>query len=465
MVAAAAIAFVVLNATRTRENARAMVRVMLAIAVVVALIAVCEAAQVQGVLWALTTFRPGFHVVGGQLRATSTLAYPTIASMYLELVFCLGLWLLIDGGVRDRASRSLVAWAALVIVAAGIVATFTRAGLLAAAAALVLTAALHYFKVGRLDPVHARLAALAVALALLIAVSRSPDALLARLRVEGSQQWYGVTYKVPASLTMATGAEYQVPITLDNTGQVVWDSGTSPMFALSYHWLRPDGSVVVFEGWRTMFDTPVAPGMRVTIPADVKAPGEPGDYVLVWDLVHEHRAWLSTEGVAPARSHVTVSGENVGVLTSPMARLPGTNVRLGRFSLWRAATRIASEHPVLGIGPDNFRLVYGRYAGLTSWDRRVHANNMYLEVLVGAGVIGVVAFMTLLTTLSHVIWRRWRAATALQAAPFAALAAAWVAVAGHGIVDSFLSFTTTYVMFALAVGLALSPGLADADRV
>jgi hypothetical protein len=32
-------------------------------------------------------------------------------------------------------------------------------------------------------------------------------------------------------------------------------------------------------------------------------------------------------------------------------------------------------------------------------------------------------------------------------------------VLGHGLVDSFLSFTTTYVLFALAAGLACSPAL------
>jgi hypothetical protein len=45
----------------------------------------------------------------------------------------------------------------------------------------------------------------------------------------------------------------------------------------------------------------------------------------------------------------------------------------------------------------------------------------------------------------------------------------WVVIAGHGLVDSFLSFTTTYVTFAVAGGWAVSRGLAqgaaDAHRV
>jgi hypothetical protein len=51
---------------------------------------------------------------------------------------------------------------------------------------------------------------------------------------------------------------------------------------------------------------------------------------------------------------------------------------------------------------------------------------------------------------------RWRAARPAHAAAAAACCAVWLAVAGHGLVDTFLSFTTTYVMFALAAGLALA---------
>ena len=66
-------------------------------------------------------------------------------------------------------------------------------------------------------------------------------------------------------------------------------------------------------------------------------------------------------------------------------------MRMPRSVLWQTACTIAREHPVLGIGPDNFRHTYGRYLGLAAWDERVHANNSYLEVLAGMGAIGVAA--------------------------------------------------------------------------
>jgi hypothetical protein len=453
-------------------RARLVVGSLLATGSFVAGVAVLEAAQVPGVMDALTAFRPGFHVVGGQLRATSTLFYPTIASMYLEIVFALGLWLLVEPtSSRQRG----VVFAALVIVGAGIIATFTRAGLLGMAAALMLVAALRRLDVRQFDRGQLWLAALGVTVMAMVLASRSPDLLLTRLRVEGSQEWYGAIYTVPETLSLQTAREYRVPVTLENTGRLVWDSQREPAFAMSYHWLRADTEAVVqFDGWRTAFPTPVAPGARVTLPVDVKAPPQPGKYALVWDVVHEGRAWLSTEGVAAPRTAVDVEGVPAGELTTTRDRLPVATVRPDRRTLWLAALRMVREHPVLGIGPDNFRHLYGPYARLPRWDTRVHANNMYLEVLVGAGIVGLVAFLVLLARWGAWLLIRWQNGYSRARAAIAATLAAGLMVLGHGLVDSFLSFTTTYVMFAIAAGLACSRGVVgtkvpprrvNADRV
>ncbi len=275
---------------------------------------------------------------------------------------------------------------------------------------------------------------------------------------------------MPPTLRFETGEEQIVSVTLENTGRVVWDSSSDPMFAMAYHWLRADNeSVVHFEGWRTPFPTPVPPNARVTLPVVVKAPGNPGPYILVWDVVHEHRAWLSTEGVTPGRSSVQVEGERKAATTSSMRRLPAANQHVDRRTLWGAAIRIAAEHPVIGIGPDNFRHVYGRYIGRTTWDTRVHANNMYLEVLAGAGMIGLAALLWVVGASGLLVWRLWSAAAPTASTAPAILVAVWLVIAGHGLVDSFLSFTTTYVLFALAAGVACSPAFSrwapHADRV
>ncbi|MGE0811914.1 MAG: O-antigen ligase family protein [Vicinamibacterales bacterium] len=464
LAAAALIAWLTLRSIASRRLARALVAVLLATGAAAGAVAVAELAEVPAVMRALTLVRPGFHVVGGQVRATSTFLYPTVASMYLEVVFALGLWWVVDPPDRSRPGIvRLAPMVALGLVAAGIVATFTRAGLIAMTVSLALVAALaRHRRLGA--PVLGRLAALAGVVVALMAGSRSPDVWLSRVSTDTAQDWYGARYSVPARLTLAAGGVDHVPVTVTNTGRLAWQSERDPVFAMSYHWLEAGTDLVVeFEGARTPFLEPVAPGRRTTLPVAVAAPGRPGRYVLAWDLVHEGRAWLSTEGVPSPRTSVEITG--VAATTAPVAthgRLPGASHRLPRLTLWEAALRIARDHPLTGIGPDNFRQSYGAYLGFAAWDRRVHANNMYLEALTGAGAFGLAAVVWLVWAgLSHV-WRAWRRAPAdALAAP---MLAAGVVIAGHGLVDSFLGFTPTYVVFAIAAGLACSPAL-DAPRL
>ena len=465
MFVAATLCLAAAHTINTRDRARLVASVMLIVATGVAIIGVLEVMQWPAVMATLTAFRPGFHVVAGQLRATSSLFYPTIASMYLEVAFVIGLWLLLEATTTRRRA---VVFVALVVIGAGISATFTRAGLLAMAAALIVVAALRLTRIARERADLGVLTALATTLVVIVFVAHSPELLAARLTTEGSDAWYGAQYDVPQTLTMTTAGVHRVPVALTNTGRLTWDSRKDPAFALSYHWLRHDtvatDAVIEFEGQRTPFPVAVGPGARTAFEAEVVAPGEPGLYVLVWDVVHETRAWLSTEGVAPARSLVNVTGTVTSPVQSRMKELPPATIRPSRPALWSAALQIARAYPVLGIGPDNYRLAYGAYLGTARWDPRVHANNMYLEVLTGAGVVGLVTFLWLIRVTGTELWRRVQAASAHTHAATAAAFALLVVILGHGLVDSFLSFTTTYVMFAIAGGWALSQGLVDGGR-
>jgi hypothetical protein len=433
---------------------------LLAAAAVVGVIAVLELAQLPWVLNALKAFRPGFHVVGGQLRATSTLFYPTITSMFLEVAFALGLvWI----------ASSRLAFVGLVLAGAGVIATFTRAGLITMTISLIVYGGLLFIRPSprlrgtsdrRWTNEHTRLVALAAVLVGLVLLSRSPQMLVARLSTEGSQDWYGASYEVPARLTLRHDSFNDIPVTLANRGRLSWQSAAVPPFALSYHWLSIDSEeVVIYDGLRTPFPHPVEPGTDVTMQARVRAPGYPGTYLLIWDVVQEHRTWLSLEGVYPGRSIASVEGPAVGAPLPSRGRMPSGVMRMPRSVLWSTATTIAREHPLLGIGPDNFRHVYGRYLGLAAWDARVHANNSYIEVLVGMGLVGVAA-LTWLAASGLSSARRIVAGSSDAALPLAAAAAAaCLAIAMHALVDSFLTFTPTYAAFAIAAGLLYSRAL------
>jgi hypothetical protein len=447
--AAAAMLFVlVANVAASVRAARHVSAALLIAAAIVGAIAVLELTQMPWVLNALKNFRPGFHVVGGQLRATSTLFYPTITSMFLEVAFALGLaWI-----------ANNLAFAALVLAGAGIVATFTRSGLITIAISLAVYGGITFMRNRRWSAEHMRLAALAVVLVGLVLMSRSPQMLLARITNEGSQEWYGASYQVPQQLTLRPDSFNDIPITLTNEGGLTWQSTSTPPFALSYHWLTPGSEdVVIFDGLRTPFAQPVEPGASVKMTARVRAPGYPGRYTLIWDVVQEQRTWLSLEGVYPGRSAASVEGAAVTAPLASRGRMPSGVMRMPRRVLWATAFALWRERPLLGIGPDNFRHTYGRALGLAAWDDRVHANNSYIEVLAGMGAIGVIA-------LAWLLWRAIiAAADAIRAADgerlpvVAAAAAACLAIAVHASVDSFLTFTPTYAAFAIAAGVLFAP--------
>lgn len=125
-----------------------------------------------------------------------------------------------------------------------------------------------------------------------------------------------------------------------------------------------------------------------------------------------------------------------------------------RPELWLAALKMWASHPLLGVGPDNFRLVRGRYEGLTGFDVRIHSNNLYLETIANLGTMGLLALAAVMFSTLALGWRVWRAAGSTRAKLFAlGLGASVAAFYIHGFVDYFLEFTPTYTLFWLLTGI------------
>jgi O-antigen ligase len=139
-----------------------------------------------------------------------------------------------------------------------------------------------------------------------------------------------------------------------------------------------------------------------------------------------------------------------------------------RTELWQAAMRVWRRHPLLGVGPDNFRHVYSealapgrRLAPGAEIDERIHANSLYFETLADLGVLGVLALVLVMVALA----RAARRGLAAQAEP---LAAAQVVALGtffvHGLLDWFLEFTPTYALCSLLTALVAVSGAARAMK-
>jgi hypothetical protein len=462
LIAALGVYLLTVNSLTTRSRLAAALRLAVGVGVVVSVLAILEYLGQPSVLSALRAFRPGVATVGAQVRAGGPLQYPTIASMYLEIVFAFGLGVLltaVDDPRRPRAPRVAGWFAALVVIGEAITLTFTRAGLITMATSLAFVGATRYARRG-VDRGTVIVGVLAIAIATLFACSRSAEAMWLRFTSEGQERWYRAEIAAPPQFEMQRDRLLRIPVSVTNSGRLPWDSAATPPILMSYHWLPLDGDAyVAFEGERTSFPSVVAPGETAAIDVAVRAPDRPGDYRLEWDLVQEGRLWFSTEpGAVHVMSRAAVLGDAAadargGTLMPP----PRPSIRPGRFILWRAGLKMFAAHPLLGVGPDNFRLAYGDYAGLPRADPRTHSNNMYLEVFAGGGVLVGAAFLWLCWRAAGTFGRLAQRAVAQDHAGVAlGIAAAGLAIALHAAVDSFLSFAPTYVLFALTLGYAVA---------
>ncbi|HLF28109.1 MAG TPA: O-antigen ligase family protein [Anaerolineae bacterium] len=449
-------------ATTPRRVATVMLALSLG-AVVSGLAALIEVG-LPGAANALLAFKTQTSVIGSFVRASGTFQYANTGAMYWEaalpLLLALGVWrakLHRD----EQASRWLTLAAALVLLAA-LVLSASRAALIVVTLVLALLIGI----AGRISPLLRTLAAASLAaLFVLTLINLITSPLLAlRLRTESDEAWYRADYRFPTASTLSVeaGQLITVDVALQNRGELTWSAfGEYPVF-LSYHWYDPSrAQTIVFNGVRTPLLQDVSPGGQALLAARVLAPGQPGRYILRWDMVHEEVIWFSAKNAVTGDLPAEVTPARSGSLP-PSLLEPFDLVRQAspaRLSLWQAGLQMWLRSPLLGIGPDNFRHLYGPYLNLKPFDNRIHTNNLYVETLVNTGLTGLVAFSALLVALARAARRGWQAGRSIDARILRlGLILALLAFFIHGLFDYFFEFTSTYGLFWLLAGILTGLG-------
>lgn len=109
-----------------------------------------------------------------------------------------------------------------------------------------------------------------------------------------------------SSLTLAPGEEGIVTVVARNGGSTVWRPFEASGIALGNHWLRPNGEIFVWADGRTTLGQTVAPNQSVRMRLPVRAPSEPGEYLLEVDLVEEGVTWFGEWMSHPGHAWVQV---------------------------------------------------------------------------------------------------------------------------------------------------------------
>jgi len=187
---------------------------------------------------------------------------------------------------------------------------------------------------------------------------------------------------------------------------------------------------------------------------------------LIVCLVAQHRGWL------PAQIPIVFGSALLLIILffgeSIMARLFGDDngSATGRIPLMMLALKIIRDHPLLGVGANNYGIVVSNY--LTpefnqEWIWTVH--NKFLLVWAENGLAGLVAFLWLLVATIRRGWQTWQANDRL----FSPIALGMVAAIGsqtlHMMADVFHSRPQVQLLWMIAALVAAMANLPKHDSV
>jgi hypothetical protein len=425
--------FVLFSVTVCIGNRRALLKVWSIAAVLAALYGILD----YNGLGAPSLFRATEFLVGPVVRLSGSFEYPNTAAAFFALSLPI-VWTTIEPAWL-RVLGSLLISVALVM-------TYSRGAVIAVFLMLAI-----WFLVARArDPVYLGVLLIATLAASMILrnslFQRFHDALPAKVWSADYEPEFNILRARPGELD-------EMVVQVTNSGTTAWLSSKDQPFTLSYWWIDPTRKKP-FRADTIYTPIPVTlySQQSVAIHAPFRTPDEPGLYLLTWDISQSGSNWFSGMGVSPGVVEANIQpgtdrwlgrGDISGWYRPEISSLFVANVPFSRNELWKAALDLTDQHPILGAGPDNFRLLYGRPFSLSSWDTKVRSNSLYLELLSGSGLVGLAAFGLMMSMVTR---------KAVATGPGIALGIFLI----HGLVDVFLM--TTPIYFAFWILLAQTRG-------
>ena len=131
-----------------------------------------------------------------------------------------------------------------------------------------------------------------------------------------------------------------------------------------------------------------------------------------------------------------------------------------RLQLWRSAWQMALDHPLFGVGPDNFLYAYRSFYLLpAAWQEPNlnHPHNWFLDWWTRLGVPGLLLALLWFGTLFFQQWRNVRANH--QAVLNLGLLGAGVAALAHGLIDASYALPDLMIIWMLLTYLPEEQGM------
>lgn len=146
----------------------------------------------------------------------------------------------------------------------------------------------------------------------------------------------------------------------------------------------------------------------------------------------------------------------------------GTGTGFFRVAVWTSALHMIGDHPLFGVGLDNFLYEYPKYILPEAWrePNLSHPHNVLLDFWVRLGILGVGVLIWMEAEFFRHTWRAFRQGNDLRLRALAiGLMASMVDFLAHGMVDAAYFVVDLAFVFMFTLGITASLNARDSNEM
>lgn len=217
------------------------------------------------------------------------------------------------------------------------------------------------------------------------------------------------------------------------------------------------------HGRRRLFYTlaiaPVGAALLLTFSKGALILGIPASLLVVfwvWQRRAGRRTWPWIIAAAVTGVTALLVAGRIPALAGRLDLLGATGVF--RVNLWRSAVNMFADHPLFGVGLDNFLYEYrGRYIFDAAWQEPDlnHPHNIVLDFATRLGIMGLLAGAWMIWEAGRGLFRAIRSTDGEWLPVATGFGGALAAVLAHGLVDHSLFLIDLAFFFFLLLGVSI----------